>query len=113
MPLVPNLQTLPPNWGGSRQEIFSEFPTSPSFINDAYIGPHRPSIHEQQVMWANQQSEEFSRKGPAPPLPMVNVASADNVRCNTYFYQPHPARPNALQVFKKKNCLFYIYLKLL
>lgn len=94
IPLVPNLQTLAPSWSGSRQEIPGEAPAAPHFINDAFIGPHRPSVHLQQQLQAPSQAPQ----GANAAVPKVNVTSADGIRCNAYFYTPNPAQPNLLAV---------------
>jgi hypothetical protein len=96
IPLVPNLQTLPPTWSGSRQEIPSEAPTSAGFHNDAFIGPHQPSIHLQQQLLHTQQSQQ--QQEDRNVLPKVYVHSADGVRCNAYFYTPTSAQPDLLSV---------------
>jgi hypothetical protein len=96
IPLVPNLQTLPPTWSGSRQEIPSEAPTSAGFHNDAFIGPHQPSIHLQQQLLHTQQSQQ--QQEDRNVLPKAYVHSADGVRCNAYFYTPTSAQPDLLSV---------------
>jgi hypothetical protein len=108
IPLVPNLQTLPPTWAGTRQEIPSELPTPPGFINDALIGPHQPSVHQQQQL-QEQQEYETSRRFPRPAVPRTTLTSADGLRCNAYFYTPNPSQPSLLSVrswLSVCTCLF-------
>lgn len=106
VPLVPNLQSLPPVWNGQRRVVpqlhvdalADLLPTAPPANRAAALQ------HKQQVQRDQEQAEalsQFERQS----IPKTIMHSADNIRCNAYFYAPALAQPHLLPV---STCVLFI-----
>ena len=85
-------------WSGARHEIPSEVPLTPGFINPGFLNnSHIPSVYQQQVI-VQQLEDGISKRFEKQSLPSVSIMSADNIKCNTYFYTPTLVQPDLLSV---------------
>ena len=108
VPLVPNLQTLPPTWSGQRRDpsgYFSAADLGDALGNissgDPRAGPasaqaqyNQNGISRQAASREQEEARQFERQS----LPRVLISSADSIPCNAYFYSPTLAQPQLLSV---------------
>jgi hypothetical protein len=99
IPLVPNLQKLPPVWNGVRltpaQWHLDMRDVSPSSQDPT----QRASLAQyQQRLAMDQEQQDLLSRFERQSISKVRVQSADNIRCNAYFYAPVLAQPHLLPV---------------